>query len=488
MYETSAGAAVLTGAAVVTGADVATGFLPSVASPPPPPPQPASPIPSATTSAQQPARRRTRPGDYRPGRAIQRRGTAPGGREAGTASGFRCCAPWPGAAVIEGTAALARQEPRFAPIVDALGPADLRRGRPRRTHFAELARAICYQQLAGAAARTIHGRFEAPSAARRRPRACSRSHRRPCGPRASRRQGGVDPRPRREGGVGRRGARPRRRASPTTRSCAQLTLVRGIGRWTAEMFLMFQLGRLDVWPVDDLGVRKGYARHLRPAGAAGGEGARAARRPVPPVPLGRGVVLLARRRHSVSDARLLARQLRRASPPRARRTAAARDGRGARRRGRIVDRPRLELRRGRRARTASRTAGRARRPCARGRRGTRSAPGRRRRTRPRPRACSRQRRCSPTSSIAYCATSHAACAPSSPTKLRPATPRSRRGSSQSRSAAPATLGIVLRRHREQLGAQGSSVLRADGDEALITYEVRTVPTRESRVAGYRPLP
>ena len=39
----------------------------------------------------------------------------------------------------------------------------------------------------------------------------------------------------------------------------ELTLVRGIGRWTAEMFLMFQLGRLDVWPVDDLGVRKGYA-------------------------------------------------------------------------------------------------------------------------------------------------------------------------------------------------------------------------------------
>ncbi len=37
-------------------------------------------------------------------------------------------------------------------------------------------------------------------------------------------------------------------------------MVRGIGRWTAEMFLMFQLGRLDVWPVDDLGVRKGYAR------------------------------------------------------------------------------------------------------------------------------------------------------------------------------------------------------------------------------------
>ncbi len=37
-----------------------------------------------------------------------------------------------------------------------------------------------------------------------------------------------------------------------------LIQVRGIGRWTAEMFLMFQLGRPDVLPVDDLGVRKGF--------------------------------------------------------------------------------------------------------------------------------------------------------------------------------------------------------------------------------------
>ena len=39
----------------------------------------------------------------------------------------------------------------------------------------------------------------------------------------------------------------------------RLTAVRGIGRWSAQMFLMFQLGRLDLWPVDDLGVRKGVA-------------------------------------------------------------------------------------------------------------------------------------------------------------------------------------------------------------------------------------
>src|SRR2546428_7611942 len=39
----------------------------------------------------------------------------------------------------------------------------------------------------------------------------------------------------------------------------RLSVVRGIGRWTAEMFLIFQLRRLDVWPVGDYGIRKGYA-------------------------------------------------------------------------------------------------------------------------------------------------------------------------------------------------------------------------------------
>jgi DNA-3-methyladenine glycosylase II len=40
----------------------------------------------------------------------------------------------------------------------------------------------------------------------------------------------------------------------------RLTEVRGIGRWTVEMMLMFRLGRLDVLPVDDFGVRKGFTR------------------------------------------------------------------------------------------------------------------------------------------------------------------------------------------------------------------------------------
>ncbi len=40
----------------------------------------------------------------------------------------------------------------------------------------------------------------------------------------------------------------------------ELVEVRGIGRWTAEMFLMFALGRPDIFPVDDLGIQKGFER------------------------------------------------------------------------------------------------------------------------------------------------------------------------------------------------------------------------------------
>jgi DNA-3-methyladenine glycosylase II len=147
----------------------------------------------------------------------------------------------------------------MARIIEEVGPADLRRGRPRRSHFAELSRAICYQQLAGAAARAIHGRFEAlfdgqgptPEAVLALPEETLR-------------------------GVGLSGSKTasirdlaqkvlagdveleRVGRLPDDEIVRELTLVRGIGRWTAEMFLMFQLGRLDVWPVDDFGVRRGY--------------------------------------------------------------------------------------------------------------------------------------------------------------------------------------------------------------------------------------
>jgi DNA-3-methyladenine glycosylase II len=162
-------------------------------------------------------------------------------------------------AVVEGSAALARQEPRFRSIVEAMGPADLRRGRPRRTHFAELVRAICYQQLAGAAARTIHGRLEAALDGTPTPEAVLAlpvDKLRAAGLSANKAASIRDLAEKVLAGDVELDRVARLSDDEIVR---ELTLVRGIGRWTAEMFLMFQLGRLDVWPIDDLGVRKGYA-------------------------------------------------------------------------------------------------------------------------------------------------------------------------------------------------------------------------------------
>src|SRR5438045_9104201 len=63
--------------------------------------------------------------------------------------------------LVEASERLAELDPVMRTMLDRIGPCDLRRGRPRGEHFAELARAITYQQLAGRAAAAIHGRFVA---------------------------------------------------------------------------------------------------------------------------------------------------------------------------------------------------------------------------------------------------------------------------------------------------------------------------------------
>ncbi len=162
--------------------------------------------------------------------------------------------------LLEASHDLARRAPRFAAIVESAGPCELRRGRPRRSHFAELARAVCYQQLAGSAARAIHGRFEALFDGDPTPEqvlAAPVDALRGVGLSASK---VASIRDLAEHVVAGTVALDRIARRSDERVVEQLTRVRGIGRWTAEMFLMFQLGRLDVWPVDDFGVRKGYAR------------------------------------------------------------------------------------------------------------------------------------------------------------------------------------------------------------------------------------
>jgi DNA-3-methyladenine glycosylase II len=148
----------------------------------------------------------------------------------------------------------------MAKIIAAVGPANMGGRRPRRTHFAELVRAICYQQLAGAAARAIHGRVEALFDGAPTPEAvlaASDESLRGAGLSANKLASIRDLASRVDAGEVRLDRVARVSDDEIVR---ELTLVRGIGRWTAEMFLIFQLGRLDVWPVDDFGVRKGYRR------------------------------------------------------------------------------------------------------------------------------------------------------------------------------------------------------------------------------------
>ena len=64
----------------------------------------------------------------------------------------------------------------------------------------------------------------------------------------------------------------------------QLTAVKGIGEWSAHMFLMFHLGRPDVLPVGDQGIRNAVKVAVPAAQAAGREAAREDRPPLAPVP------------------------------------------------------------------------------------------------------------------------------------------------------------------------------------------------------------
>lgn len=155
---------------------------------------------------------------------------------------------------------LAAREPTIGEIADRVGPPDYQRDRPDREHFAELARAICFQQLAGAAARAIHGRFEAMLGGNPTPAGVLGApveELRAAGLSASKAASIRDLATKVLDGTV---ALERVAELPDDEVVKELVTVRGIGRWTAEMFLIFQLGRLDVWPVDDYGVRKGYAR------------------------------------------------------------------------------------------------------------------------------------------------------------------------------------------------------------------------------------
>ena len=171
---------------------------------------------------------------------------------------------------------VAARDPVLTNLVALVGPI---KHRPRDPdgHFGMLVRAIVFQQLAGSAARAIHQRVLATVDGDLTPAALA----------------AVPDRTLRAAGLSANKLASLRdlstrfldgtlelvRLSRKTDEeiVARLVTVRGIGTWTAEMFLMFELRRMDVWPVEDLGVRQGYglawgvdpaplARELSPLG------------------------------------------------------------------------------------------------------------------------------------------------------------------------------------------------------------------------------
>lgn len=156
-------------------------------------------------------------------------------------------------------------DPALARLIDRAGPCRYRI-RPAQNPFHSLAESIAYQQLHGKAAAAIFARVRAIYAPRRFPtpemflatpddalRAAGLSRAKLAAMKdlAAKTADGTVP------------SLARLRRMDDEEIIEALTEVRGIGRWTAEMLLMFRLGRPDVLPATDYGVRKGYSIAFR---------------------------------------------------------------------------------------------------------------------------------------------------------------------------------------------------------------------------------
>lgn len=157
---------------------------------------------------------------------------------------------------------LKQSDPRLAALITMVGPCQLPPAQLEGTLLAALGRSILYQQLSGKAAATIMNRFIALYPGQAFPSAEAILST----PDEVIRSSGVS---RQKTCYLKDLARWVQAGLPTLPELAQLeddeilqrlTQVKGVGVWTVQMLLMFHLGRLDVWPVDDLGVRSGVKR------------------------------------------------------------------------------------------------------------------------------------------------------------------------------------------------------------------------------------
>ena len=156
---------------------------------------------------------------------------------------------------------LSRRDPLLGKVLKRLPPYPgfPRGAEARLTHYESLSRAVVYQQITGKAAATILGRVKALTPGSRFPTApelleLTEDELRAAGLSRGKALAVRDLAERivdgrlRLGGLGR---------LPDDEVIRRLVTVRGIGVWSAQMFLMFKLGRLDVFPAGDLGVVEG---------------------------------------------------------------------------------------------------------------------------------------------------------------------------------------------------------------------------------------
>lgn len=155
---------------------------------------------------------------------------------------------------------LRRVDPALAGLIARVGPCRLEIGRQTQP-YAALLRAVAYQQLHAAAAQAIFSRFCAAFPGEDFP---SPESVRAAAPEVFRAAGFSA---RKEAAIRDIAAAATRGLIPSRRSAARLSdaalierliPIRGVGRWTVEMLLIFTLGRPDVLPVDDWGIREGY--------------------------------------------------------------------------------------------------------------------------------------------------------------------------------------------------------------------------------------
>jgi DNA-3-methyladenine glycosylase II len=149
-------------------------------------------------------------------------------------------------------------DPAFLPAFKNLEPCTFGLTKPKLSQYQSLVRAVIAQQVSTAAAKTITGRLVIKCEGSITPE----------------RVGALSPKQLQS--VGLTGAKVRTLSELTAAALSgeinfrrfakmsdeeiiqELVPLFGIGRWTVEMFLIFHLGRLDVWPVDDLAVRRGW--------------------------------------------------------------------------------------------------------------------------------------------------------------------------------------------------------------------------------------